>query len=118
MFDWTEAISKARRVVHDTFRVPVQYEAPGSGGVLVPLFVRWHDRLTLQGNIVDSGYVDVLQGVDRIIFDREELTAKSITPLRAGKVHFGDKFQNAVLALEAREPSDGPINEVWKVARL
>lgn len=117
MFDWASAITNARKIVHDTFRVLVQYEDISTPGVLVPLYVRWHDRLTLVGNVVDAGYADVLEGVDRIIFEREELVQKDVLLHRAGKVHFGATYQNAVLILEALEQSDGPVNVVWKVSR-
>lgn len=117
MFDWTSVMAKARRVVHSTFQVEVQYQAPGGIVPPVTLHVRWHDRIALVGNVVDAGYADVLEGVDRIIFNREELVEIGVVLGRGGKVTFGPAFQNTVLNLDSMEPTEGPINVVWKVAR-
>lgn len=117
MFDWTSAITRARRVVHDTMKVEAQYQDPSAVGAWTVLHVRWHDRLTMVGNVVDTGYADVLEGIDRIIFDREELVEKGVTLSREGRVKFGPAFQNIVLNLEALELTEGPINVVWKVTR-
>lgn len=116
MFDWTSVLAQAAKVVHDTFKVPVLYYAPGSA-TGVALHVRWHDRLTQVGNIVDTGYADVLEGIDRVIFEQEELTLQSVVPVREGRVVFGPQFKNAVLRLEAAEKANGPVNVTWKVTR-
>lgn len=117
MFDWTSAKTRVRKAVHDTFRVPVQLEAVAAPGTLVDLHVRWHDKLTMVGNIVEAGYADVLEGIDRIIFEREELVEKGVLLRRGDEVRFGPAFQGTVLILDTSEPSDGPVNVIWKVTR-
>lgn len=116
MFDFASALAKAAKVVHDTFKVQALYYAPGSL-VSVTLGVRWHDKATLVGNIVETGYADVIEGIDRVIFDRDELALKSVVLERSGRVVLGPVYNNAVLCLDAEEKANGPVNVTWKVVQ-
>ena len=112
------AVTKARRSVHNTMRVSADYEHPALPGVVTPLSVRWHNRQVLQGNIVETGYSDVIDGVNRVIFDLEELNEKGVVLERGGVVTLTDPVNNGIaLILEAQEPDSGPINRIWLVAK-
>lgn len=115
-FDFTSALSTMRTVVHDTMSIPAEYQAPGQFG-RVPVRVRWHDRLVLQGNMGETGYADVIEGIDRAIFSRDQLSEKGITLQRLGTIHLPAAYNGVVLTLDALEKTDGPVNIVWKVTR-
>lgn len=115
-FDFTQALVSMRKVVHDTFAIPARYDDT-RGSVGVGLSVRWHNKMTLQGNLTESGYADFIEGIDRVIFNREELIQKNVILRNAGTITLGPEWNNAVLSLEALEPADGPVNVIWKVSK-
>lgn len=116
-FDFAAAKATAARVVHDTFKVEAWCTPPGSSeGVL--LHVRCHSRQTLQGNLTDEGYADYIEGVDRVIFDADELSEKNVDLKRAWQIMpTSDIFMGVAFSLDAKEQFTGPIKEVWKVSR-
>lgn len=114
-FDFTSAVAAMRKTVHAVMSTPAEYQAPGST-VRQGVSVRWHDKLVLNGNIGDTGYADVIEGIDRAIFDRDQLAQASIVLLRGGKIHLPAAYNGAVLTLEALEKTDGPVNVTWKVS--
>lgn len=117
-FDRAAAVAKHRRVVHDGMKVEATYEHASNPGVVTPLTVRWHNKLLVQGNLVEAGYVDAIEGVNSVVFDREELSQKNIVLQVGGRVrptHPG--YNGAVLTLETQQPDTGPINRVWGVTR-
>lgn len=84
----------------------------------VPLSVGRFNRQILQGNMVEAGYNDVVEGVDRLRFNSEELQEKSVVLRRGGKVIFTDPLERgAVFLLDHPEPPTGPINVIWGVTR-
>ena len=116
-FDFTAAMNQARSVVHKTFATLVDYTAPGST-VAVRLSARWHNRLLLQGNLAEGGYPDIIEGIDYLKFDANELTEKSVTLKRTGRIEFVDPlWRGAVLSLEAKRPNVGPFDVIWDVTK-
>lgn len=110
-YDRAASVAAARRVVHDTMGVAVNYEDPFTPG-LVGLRVRWHNRIALMGDLVDTGYPNVVEGVNRVVFDRDELNEKGVVLHTGGQVTLGD---GTVLILDHREPHVGPLREIWGV---
>lgn len=116
-FDRVAAVARSRRVVHSTHALAVTYS---DDVVVVPvsLTIGLFNRINLQGNLVEAGYADIIEGVNRIRFNSEELAEKSITPKVGGVVTLTDPLMmGAVFNLENLEPSTGPINVVWGVSK-
>jgi len=118
VFDFAAVKAHARKIVHDTFGVDAEYEA-SSSAVPVPLRVRWHNKMAVVGDPENAGYPVSLEGIDRIIFNTDELAEKGIIPARGGYVKItAPGFNGQVLSLEAREKKCGPQEEIWQVAPL
>lgn len=113
-FDFASARKQARRAVHDTMSVTVNYFAPGES-VPVELRARWHHKMGVSGDIDNAGYAQMMVGVEVLIFDKDELAEKGIVLQRTGEVTLAD---GPVLSLEVKHPEDGPIKEVWSVRAL
>lgn len=108
--------ARARKAVHAAFSVPATYRAYGSNDPIT-LQVRWHNKLVLQGNGTSDGYADVIEGIDRMVFDIGELEEKGITLERGDTITMGPEYQGVVLSLEEMEPMTGPVEQKWWVAR-
>lgn len=111
--------ARTRRTAHATFAVPCVLQN-GSGSF--PLTARLHDRIVLGGDLNSSGFAGILEGVQRVIFNREELSAADdgfgITPARGNILTFADYLgtgHDVVVELDARDPYDGTITEKWSV---
>lgn len=110
--------AKARRDVHNAFSVAATHTNVASGVLTENLSVRWHNKLVMLGDLQDSGYANVIEGIERIIFDRTELATLGLTLQRGDVITIvADGFENAQLILEEREPIVGPIEVKWQVAR-
>lgn len=114
-FDFTSALSGMRKIVHSTMGHAATYSYGVQAAQAVK--VRWHDKQVLQGNLGDAGYSEVVEGIDRLIFNKTELVANSVVLKKGGKVTLGPQWNNAVLNLEVLEPSHGPEDVIWKVSR-
>jgi len=115
--DWWQLKTRLRRDVHAAFRVPALYQ-DASMSQAVSVSVRWHDRQARPiGNLSGGGdYAEVFENIERIIFSDEELAAIAVVPMRNGTIIF-PQFGNFRLTLDAREPVDGPIKQIWTVQR-
>ena len=69
--------ANARRAVHAAFAYSATYQ-DSSLDAAVDITVRWHNRLVLLGDFQDSGYSNVVDGIERIIFNLEELATVKI----------------------------------------
>lgn len=116
MANLAEIKARARKAVHTAFSVPAEHR---SYGETTPntLNVRWHNKLVLQGNGTSDGYAETIEGIDRLVFDIEELAAKGLTLERGDTVTMGPLYQGVVLVLEEKEPMTGPVEQKWWVAR-
>lgn len=109
--------ARARRAVHAAFSLSATYQ-DASLSAPVPIPVRWHNRLVLLGDYQSDGYANVIEGIERIIFNREQLQEAGIRPVTGGMVIVTDEgFNETVLYLDQREPYVGPIEEKWQVRR-
>jgi hypothetical protein len=111
---WFDIRTKARRDVHAAFSVPGLYEDPSTAEP-VELAVRWHNQFGIPtGDVAGGNYAQILETVDRIVFDGPELVEKGLTLRRGGKitlVEYGLTFE-----LDVREPNTSPGTVVWTVA--
>lgn len=111
----TEVMANLRRTVHNTFGENATYShraAPREEAISV----RWHNRLALRGNLSDDGYSDILEGINRASFNKEELALKNIVLQRGGRITLTDPLNHGtVLILDTQEPDIGPVTQVWNV---
>lgn len=114
-FDFTSALAGMRKIVHATMGHAAAYSYGVQAAQAVT--VRWHDKQVLQGALGDAGYSEVVEGIDRLIFNKTELVANSVVLNRGGKITLGAQWNNVVLNLEALEPTHGPEEVIWKVSR-
>lgn len=83
----------------------------------VPVHVQWHDRQARPiGNLPGGDYAEQFENVERVLFSEEELASLAVVPMRNGVLTFPN-FGNFWLILDAREPLDGPIKQIWTVRR-
>lgn len=109
--------AKARRDIHARMSVAAQHVSH-STGVITDISVRWHNRLALLGDLQDSGYASVIEGINRIVLLRDELTALGLVPKRGDTIVMtAEGFDNATLTLEVKEKVAGPVEEIWQVAQ-
>lgn len=114
-FDFASAKAAARQAVHSTLAVPVLFKDSPTSIPDDRLTARWHTKLVKQGDIDGVG-AQVIEGVDRVIFDRGELSFFEVTPKRGDIVIF-PQYQDLTVVLDTRLPADGPIEEIWLVTR-
>ena len=110
--------AKARRDIHKGLSVAAQHRAVSSG-TLTDIDVRWHSKQVLLGDLSDTGYASIIEGIERIIFNRDELQEKAVV-LREGDIVIltAPEYDNTQLALKVREETRGPVEIIWQVVRL
>lgn len=109
--------ARARKAVHAAFSYSATY-IDDTLDTAVAVDVRWHNRLVLLGDYQDGGYASVIDGIEKVIFDREQLAEKGLTPRRNGIVVIMEPgFDSTTLYLDTRENYVGPIEEKWMVKR-
>jgi hypothetical protein len=117
-FDFAAVKQAARRIVHQTFALDAEYWY-NDGDVPVALRVRWHNKLTNVGDPNNEGYPVTIDTIDKVIFDIEELAAKTVVVARGGRVKIlHPAFGGQVLAIDTRDPRCGPTDQVWYVAKI
>lgn len=119
--------AKGRRTVHSAFAVPcVLARGTRGGSADFPLTARFHNRMVLGGDIASEGYAGIIEGVQRVIFNREQLLVSgylgaALVLARGDQITFADyngSGQSVTIVLDVRDPYDGPIDEKWTVAPL
>lgn len=124
---FAELKAKARKAVHTAFAYSATYK-DSSLDTAVTITARWHNKLVLLGDFQDSGYASVVDGIERIIFNLDELAEVVVTkggvestgliPRKGGVVTITDVgFDNAELILDVQEPRVGPLEDKWQVRR-
>ena len=114
-FDFAELKSQTRQALHDALAVSAQYT---DDDLVMPvdLTVRWHNKIDRFGDLVNSGYSEVIEGINRVIFNRGQLAARGVVLQAGGEVTITARgFDNAVLVLATMEPRVGPVEEIWLV---
>lgn len=114
-FDFSAYKRLARRTVHDFLSTTASY-AHATLAEPVELRVRWHNKIARYGDLEGGGYAEVIEGVNRLIFDADELNEKGVVPVQGARVTLTDAaFNNTVLILDTAEPRVGPVEVIWNV---
>lgn len=114
-FNFSACKALARRTVHTYLSVGASYAHPTLAEP-VELRVRWHNKIARYGDLEDGGYAEIVEGINRLIFDAAELDEKGVVPAKGALVTLTDpEFNNAVLVLDTAEPRVGPIEVIWGV---
>lgn len=79
------------------------------------LTVRWHTKMRIVGER-DSADTGILEGVNRLIFNTDELAALDLDLARGGEIYIPGYDKR--LRLDHHEDSDGPLNDYWGVIEL
>lgn len=116
MANLAEIKARARKAVHTAFSVSADHRAYGSD-TPTAIMVRWHSRPTCRCPAAPACYASTIEGIDRLVFDLDELAEKGIDLERGDTVTMGPLYQNVVLVLEEMEPATGPVEQKWWVAR-
>ena len=78
----------------------------------VAIRARWHSKIDRFGDMGNAGYAEVIEGIERVILDAAQ--ARSLNVARGGVITF-PTLDGVSVTLEAMEPKDGPIEEIWLV---
>ncbi|EPS7029911.1 hypothetical protein IPC622_22590 [Pseudomonas aeruginosa] len=111
-FSFAEAKAQLRRAVHSTLGVAAFYQ-DDSMSTPQPIRVRWHSKIARFGDLESSGWAERIEGIDRVIFAAAD--ARQLNVRYAGRVTIPE--YGIELILDAKEPADGPEEEIWLVAR-
>lgn len=117
-FSFAKAKSLVRRTVHKTFGVPAFYK-DSSLSTPVEISARWHNKIERMGDLDNQGYAEIIQGIDRVLFDATE--ARTVGVKRLGEVSFPELAATPTSAiptfiLNTRETETGPDREIWLVS--
>lgn len=112
---------KARSKLHQRFGEPCVYTAPD--GTVTPSVEQSAEGLVLHARFAtrlrqftpESEAVTILEGVERVIFNQDELDALELVPMHAGQLHFAGL--ELTLDLDQEMDPDGPLNRYWTVTR-
>lgn len=115
-FDFAATKSKARQVLHDTLAVSALYQ-DSTLVEPVSLRVRFHTKINRFGDLVEQGWAEVIEGVNRLIFNIPELTEKGVIPRNGATVSLAAPFDGVVLVLHVEEPGDGIVSATWQVSK-
>ena len=118
-FDWAATKAAGRRAVHATFAVAVVHTPKGTTTPSVPalgnsLTARLHNRVTVQADGISGGYAQIIEGVTKVVFNREEIAAQGIAPGKGDKVTFTE--YGITVILDTRDTPNGPIDDIWNVS--
>lgn len=108
-----------RRAVHAAFGVPVLFYPAGSRTVRLtnpPLTARYHSKMQVAGDPVGGGYAQMLEGVNRVVLSREQLSAAGVVLKQGDVLAFPDYLMR--VRLDIKDVYTGPINETWSVGVL
>lgn len=118
----SEIKATARAALHGAMAEPASYSF---GGITYPtndqieaglsLTVRWHNKMRIQGER-DSSDVGILEGINRLVFNTDELAALGLTLTRLGVVDVPGYDKS--FRLDHHEEPDGPLNDYWSVVEL
>lgn len=116
-FDFSQVKAKARQVVHSTLAVSATYR-DSSMTTPVPIMARWLTRLSKIGDLENQGYGEIIESIDRVVLAAED--ARSISVKKGGVISFTSYISQGVtpeFILTLKQPTEGPFEEIWEVAR-
>jgi hypothetical protein len=114
------AIKEAsRRSNHEALGVAILWSdgvltLPAGGADRDVLSARWGNKIVSQGDL-GGDYAEILEGLDRIIFQDEQLDALGIQLARGDTIEFPE--YGITFELDQPQPRDGPLNVYWSVTR-
>lgn len=117
MFDFAALKQRSRLALHGTMAVPAVYEDSQTSAT-PGVTVRWHNKLARNGKGETGFDAEIIEGIDRLVFQESNLALAGITLRRNGRVTIDYKGVVAVFTLEAEEPQDGPENVYWSVSAV
>ena len=110
-FDFADLKAESRRAVHDTLGVLAFYQ-DNTMSAAKEITARWHNKTAKYGDLVETGYAEVVEGVDRVVFFPCDYP--TIRFQRLGLITF-PKY-GVTFRLDIKEPADGPSGQaVWQV---
>lgn len=109
-----EIKAASRQALHESLAADAFYTH--NAHTDVPITVRWHNKLARAGALEGGFDVEIIQGIDRLVFNEPELVLKNIT-LQRGAVVRVPELGDATFRLDVEEERDGPINIYWTVVR-
>lgn len=112
-FDFAQAKADARRALHDGLSVAATYEDTLITEPL-PIRVRYHNRIVIEGDPYGLGMAETIEGSDKVVFEVDPLVVPAVA--RGGIIRIPQ--YSLAFRLEAKEPSDGPITQTWRVTRV
>ncbi len=119
MGNFAAAKAKARRAIHRKMSVAATLQSASSGVLTEGITVRWHNKIVVLGDLQDSGYASVIEGIERIIFSMDEMELLGFVPGVNDVVTItAEEYGGAQLILKDMEPQVGPFENIWQVARL
>lgn len=118
--DLVEIKAQSRASNHAFFAVAVLWSDDGGVTWSPPeadkevFSARLHNKLVRQG---DQGgdYMDIIEGIERLVFNAEQLDALDITLSRGDLIQFPG--YGITVELDQHEQDDGPLNRYWHVTR-
>jgi hypothetical protein len=113
-FDLAVLKANSRQSRHSALAVDAVYyddETPSK-----PITVRWHNKLARAGALEGGFGAEVIEGINRLVFNESELTSAGITLRHEGRVTIPQ--YNLTFSLDSQEPPDGPVNVYWTVAQV
>lgn len=117
-FDISEAKSLVRRRVHEAFGVEAMYH-DNSMPEAKPVRVRYHNKIVRGDQWIGQGDAEIVEGIQRAIFNMQNLAEQGIVPRAGGRVTMPLLHWNgAVLNLDHMEPRVGPEEEIWAVTDM
>ena len=127
---------RGRRALHRALAVPCSIKDDDHPTLPDPLLdandkpvyltVRWHNKLSRGGDLTGD-YAEVIDGIDRLIFNDENVAEVSDALVLAGEAPLVlargaeitiPAYKDARYSLDTKEPSDGPLETAWVVTRL
>lgn len=112
MSRFAEHKAKARQVIHDHLAVAAIYRENNAADP-VNLTVRWHNKIALSGDLDNGGYTEMIEGVNRVVFNIPELLAAGVKIRQGARLTMVDTSE--VLIVGVQEKTHGPIEEIWQV---
>lgn len=113
-FNFADLKVETRRVVHETLGVPAFYQNNRMSAP-VEITARWFNKTAKYGDLVETGYAEIVEGVDRVVLFPCDHPTVSFE--RDGVVTFPQYKKS--FRLDTLEPSDGPAGQaVWQVEAM
>jgi len=116
-FDFAAAKMRVRKLVHATLSISALYESKHLAAP-EPLQIRWHNKLTDNGDMESQGYPVSIDTIDKVVFDRVDLEQRGIVISKGGLLTITAKgFNGQRLHIDMRDPTCGPTEEIWRVSK-